>query len=187
MIKVRVAARSPVVQAGLEAMLRGAGGSGADDSNGFEIVYSAAEADVLIAEGEAPPEGPPVILLTDQPGASLRSGIRGLLPTQVTDGELAAAVEAVAAGLVIVHPQFLDALVTATRADALSLDEPLTPREIDVLRLLAEGLGNKEAAYRLGISEHTVKFHVASLLDKLHANSRTEAVSIGLRSGLIAL
>ena len=65
--------------------------------------------------------------------------------------------------------------------------EDLTPRELDVLRLVAEGLPNKEIAHRLDISEHTVKFHVNALLRKLGAHSRTEAVTAATRSGLILL
>jgi DNA-binding CsgD family transcriptional regulator len=65
--------------------------------------------------------------------------------------------------------------------------QPLTPREIEVLGMLAEGLGNKTIARRLGISEHTVKFHVGSILAKLDASSRTEAVTLGARRGLIML
>ena len=64
---------------------------------------------------------------------------------------------------------------------------PLTPREIDVLRLLADGASNKLIAHKLGISDHTVKFHVASILSKLHAGTRTEAVTQGVRMGMIYL
>jgi DNA-binding NarL/FixJ family response regulator len=67
------------------------------------------------------------------------------------------------------------------------LAEPLTPREKEVLQMLASGLANKEIASRLAISEHTVKFHVASILGKFGAGSRTEAVAIGIRSGLVLL
>jgi DNA-binding NarL/FixJ family response regulator len=67
------------------------------------------------------------------------------------------------------------------------LAEALTPREGEVLQMLASGLGNKEIAAKLAISEHTVKFHVASILGKLGATSRTEAVSLGIRRGLIML
>jgi DNA-binding NarL/FixJ family response regulator len=67
------------------------------------------------------------------------------------------------------------------------LREPLTTREREVLRLLAAGLGNKEIAAKLSISEHTAKFHVASILGKLGAASRTEAVALGMRHGLILL
>jgi DNA-binding NarL/FixJ family response regulator len=65
--------------------------------------------------------------------------------------------------------------------------EPLTPREIQVLELLAEGLPNKAIAHRLGISDQTVKFHVASISGKLGATNRTDAVRRGVRRGLIAL
>jgi DNA-binding CsgD family transcriptional regulator len=70
---------------------------------------------------------------------------------------------------------------------AVAPASPLTPREVEVLGMLAEGLGNKQIAARLGISEHTVKFHVASIFTKLHASSRTEAVTIGARAGVILL
>ena len=63
--------------------------------------------------------------------------------------------------------------------------EALTPRELEVIQFLAAGLGNKEIASRLTISEHTVKFHVASIMGKLGAASRTEAVTLGIRHGLI--
>jgi DNA-binding CsgD family transcriptional regulator len=63
----------------------------------------------------------------------------------------------------------------------------LTARELDVLRLVAEGDANKEIAWKLGISEHTAKFHVASILGKLNAGSRTEAVTIGIRRGLVLI
>jgi DNA-binding NarL/FixJ family response regulator len=67
------------------------------------------------------------------------------------------------------------------------LAEELTARESEVLRLVSMGLGNKEVAGRLAISEHTVKFHISSILGKLHAGSRTEAVSLGIRRGLIPI
>jgi two-component system, NarL family, response regulator YdfI len=69
----------------------------------------------------------------------------------------------------------------------LEVVEELTPREIEVLRMMAEGLGNKEIAVRLGISDHTVKFHISSILAKVGASSRTEAVTIGIRMGLVLL
>jgi DNA-binding NarL/FixJ family response regulator len=67
------------------------------------------------------------------------------------------------------------------------MSEEITSRETDVLRMLAEGLVNKEIAARLGISEHTVKFHIGSILDKLGASTRTEAVTLGIRRGLIPI
>ncbi len=181
MIRVSVRARSPVVRAGLESLVREAGE--------MEVVGDAG-ADVLLAEGDPPPpepDGLPVVVLTPDPKAALRAGARGVLPPHARESEILAAVEAAAAGLIVVHPEYLGMLSAAMRAEPAVLEDPLTPREMDVLRLLAEGQGNKEIAYRLSISEHTVKFHVASLLDKLHASSRTEAVATGVRAGLILL
>jgi DNA-binding NarL/FixJ family response regulator len=118
---------------------------------------------------------------------------------------LTAAIEAVAAGLLVFHPADADLFPGLRRepeADAgpspsrgfsivpphnEQLVEPLTRREIEVLRLLAAGLGNKEIAARLHISEHTAKFHVASILSKLGAATRTEAVTQGIRRGLVML
>jgi DNA-binding NarL/FixJ family response regulator len=82
-----------------------------------------------------------------------------------------------------------EAVVRAgTRLDgAESGDGALTRRELGVLRLVAHGLGNKEIASELGISTHTVKYHLASLLAKLGVHTRTEAVTIGLRKGLVPL
>ena len=111
-----------------------------------------------------------------------------MLDRDATRDEIVAAVQAAAAGLVALEPRDAAALMGgAARAPAQSPVEPLTPREIEVLRMLAEGEGNKAIAFKLGISEHTVKFHVASILAKLHASSRTEAVTIGVRRGLILL
>jgi DNA-binding CsgD family transcriptional regulator len=79
----------------------------------------------------------------------------------------------------------------STRVHALKIEaelsEEITSRETDVLRMLAQGLVNKEIAARLGISEHTVKFHISSILDKLGASTRTEAVTLGIRRGLIPI
>ncbi|HCC57899.1 MAG TPA: helix-turn-helix transcriptional regulator [Solibacterales bacterium] len=73
------------------------------------------------------------------------------------------------------------------RAASEALDEPLTPRELEVLGMLAEGLSNKLIAHGLAISEHTVKYHVTSIMAKLHAGSRTDAVMQGIRHGLILI
>ena len=88
-----------------------------------------------------------------------------------------------------------DAVMVARAAGALDesardtewIEESLTPREIEVLELLAEGRSNKSIAQRLGISDQTVKFHVASILAKLGAANRTEAVRLAVRRGLISL
>lgn len=89
----------------------------------------------------------------------------------------------------MIHPDSAEALASpaAERAGATVDHQPLTPREIEILGMMAEGLGNKVIAARLGISTHTVKFHVASIFAKLDAGSRTEAVTIGVRQALIMI
>lgn len=129
--------------------------------------------------------------------APFRDGVRAFLPNDVSADQLVAALQAAASGLVVLHPAQAAAQVavngngfasTATRSRDLSeLAEPLTPRESEVLQMLASGLGNKEIAAKLAISDHTVKFHVASILGKLGAATRTEAVSIGIRRGIVLL
>jgi len=158
---------------------------------------------VVLADVEFPQDGLPqeapgaaavVLLAAGPPGPwmaeALRSGVRAILPRDVPATELIAAIEAAAAGLIALHPADLNALLPPRRAErALSMDtgEALTPRELEVFAMLAEGAGNKAIAWKLAISEHTVKFHVASIMSKLNATSRTEAVSIGIRRGLILL
>ena len=117
----------------------------------------------------------------------LRSPLRGILPQTAAAAEIIAAVEAVAAGLTVLHPDLMELLLSnlAIAPRPMPTSQPLTPREVEVLEMLAEGLGNKTIAKRLNISEHTVKFHVGSIFSKLNASSRTEAVAIGARQGLI--
>ena len=142
--------------------------------------------------------GVPVILLVDHPtrmtSGALPAGVRAVLPRNITPAEIVGAIEAVAAGLYVFHPADVDSapMLRPREADlAPELAEPfaehLTPREIEVLQLLSEGLGNKEIASRLNISEHTAKFHVASIMGKLGAASRTEAVTLGIRRGLVMI
>jgi two-component system, NarL family, response regulator YdfI len=127
--------------------------------------------------------------------AALGAGVRAVLPNDISSDQLVAALQAVASGLLVLHPtQTLTPVNTngfpsspARSAGLEELAEALTPRESEVLQMLAGGLGNKEIAAKLAISEHTVKFHVASILGKLGAASRTEAVSLGIRRGLILL
>ena len=130
----------------------------------------------------------------------LRHGARAVLPRESTPEEIIAAILAATAGLVALAQEAMDSLIASPADGARDLTyrsgppdpdgfpaETLTPRELEVLAMLAEGLGNKEIAQRLKISEHTVKFHVASIFGKLGAASRTEAVSRGIRRGLILL
>jgi two-component system, NarL family, response regulator YdfI len=136
-----------------------------------------------------------VVLLADHPppgwlAEAVRAGIGAILPTGASPEQLVAAMQAATAGLVVMDRREIDSTFpTATPASRsfAELAEPLTPREREVLQMLASGLGNKEIATRLRISEHTVKFHVASILGKLGAASRTEAVALGIRHGLVLL
>jgi two-component system, NarL family, response regulator YdfI len=141
----------------------------------------ASDASVVILGDELSPA-----LLTE----ALRAGVRAVLPGDISPEQLVAALQAVSSGLVVLHPSHAGEGVPAGSAPARRLDElaePLTRRELEVLQMLAGGLSNKEIAARLNISEHTVKFHVASILGKLGAASRTEAVSLGIRRGLVLL
>jgi DNA-binding NarL/FixJ family response regulator len=121
---------------------------------------------------------------------ALRAGVRAVLSSDVSPEQLIAAVEAAASGLVVAQPRDVQDVLPAPATDSretTELVEPLTPREREVLQMLAAGWGNKEIAARLAISEHTVKFHVTSILGKLGAETRTEAVSVGIRRGLVLL
>jgi two-component system, NarL family, response regulator YdfI len=127
----------------------------------------------------------------------------GMLPRDASSEEILAAVEAVASGLVVMDRRTAGSLLTAPgqspasrAADAARASGPdlveapgdsLTPRELEVLQLLAQGLANKTIALRLHVSEHTAKFHVASIMTKLGAASRTEAVTLAARRGLLIL
>jgi len=151
---------------------------------------------LALADSSAPAV-PAVVVLADDPrgewtAEALRSGVRAMLPREATAVEIVAAVAAAAVGLVVLHPNAVGLLLPllptpARAAPPLASNAALTPREVEVLGMLAEGLGNKIIARRLGISEHTVKFHVGSIFGKLGASSRTEAVTLGARQGLIML
>ncbi|MBD2411411.1 helix-turn-helix transcriptional regulator [Nostoc calcicola FACHB-389] len=117
---------------------------------------------------------------------ALRSGIRGILPSSSTESEIVAAVEAIASGLLVLHPDAVE-LLSIREKVVTNPVQSLTPREIEVLVMLGSGLGNKAIAKRLHISEHTVKFHLSSIFQKLSVSSRTEAVAVGIRLGLIML
>jgi NarL family two-component system response regulator YdfI len=119
-------------------------------------------------------------------------GIASFLPQNLTRHQLIAAIHAAAAGLAVALPSPSDKIAEPIGTNDknlhdLSLVEQLTPRETAVLDRMAHGCGNKEIAAQLGISEHTVKYHVSSILAKLGATSRTEAVTIGIFSGLVAI
>ena len=115
--------------------------------------------------------------------APLRAlGLRAVLPLAATTEEVLAAARAVHAGLLVAHPETLEP--TVARGAVATAGAPLTAREREILEMLADGVNNRTIASRLAISRHTVKFHVAAILAKLGARSRTEAVAVALRSGL---
>lgn len=115
----------------------------------------------------------------------------GALFTDASEDELAAAVRAVGEGLWVGAPSLMRGLIRLNGrrelSDEDSLIEALTAREQEVLQLMAQGLANKQIALSLGISDHTVKFHLSSLYSKLGSSSRTEAVKRGIELGLISL
>ncbi|MEO9254938.1 MAG: response regulator transcription factor [Tepidiformaceae bacterium] len=206
-LRIIVAATYPSVRAGLRAMLDGVAGM----SVVGELAAAAAEselhpdgADVLVADldddhgiealGELA-RSMPVVLLGSEPGVfetllSEEPRPRAYLLKGASGDEIAAAITAVAQGLVVIDPAVVRILTSPQSLLAPAgepLPSPLTAREQDVLQLVATGLPNKGIALRLGISEHTVKFHVGAILGKLGAASRTEAVTIAVRGGLLPL
>ena len=137
---------------------------------------------------------PSVIALVDEdrdPMPLLAAGVRGLINRDVDGERLRAAILAVSLGLTILDDDPADGVVAAWSPPASPPPEPapnrLTPREREVLEQLADGLSNRAIGEVLGISAHTVKFHVDALLDKLSARSRTQAVVKAMREGLLEL
>ncbi len=131
----------------------------------------------------------PVLALApdeDSAAAAWALGCRGVVARAADEEQLLAAVQAVGAGLHVFSPALAGAL-RENAADVVPAAVDLTPRESQVLGLLAEGLTNKAIAQRLSISDHTVKFHVNAILGKLNAQSRTDAVVRATRQGLISL
>lgn len=131
--------------------------------------------------------GIPVVMLADEipPFEALRSGARAVLASDAPAQQIVAAVLAVSVGLAVVPAE--DSAIVFPTGRLEQPTEPLTPREMEVIEMLAEGLSNKMIAHRLDISEHTAKFHVNSILAKLHAGTRTEAMMRAIRLGLIKI
>jgi DNA-binding NarL/FixJ family response regulator len=130
----------------------------------------------------------PIVALTSSTDSWLfntilhAQGGGALLHQNATSQQIVIAIHSSSIGLLT-----LDSSLVPQPEAPEDLSEELTPRESEVLRLLAEGFGNREIANRLNISEHTIKFHIRSILAKLGAATRTEAVTRGLRAGLIEL
>jgi DNA-binding NarL/FixJ family response regulator len=189
----RGALEARVQAAGLRLAGSGASIAEADMFNPEVLLLDDALEGVATHAGEDPL---PIVVLTEavQPVAQrmARLGLPGwgVLPRGVAAPDLRAAVEAVVRGLVVVPPSAAQiGGVTTVRHDRdfEESDDHLTSRELEVLELASQGLSNREIASVLGISDHTVKFHLGSIYSKLGASTRTQAVKRGLRRGLITI
>src|SRR6202162_2623183 len=206
-IRIAVVATSAARRAGLESIVRShaefhlAGSFGAVAS--LVSFARSTELDVIVIDSDSirdlllePTPDATIVLLTEVSDARsisrlLRSGVRAILSRESEPDDVLSAIFAVYDGLVLLSMPTAESLAAVFGDQPLEvedeLSEEITSRETDVLRMLAEGLVNKDIAARLGISEHTVKFHVSSILDKLGASTRTEAVTQGIRRGLIPI
>ena len=206
-IRIAVAATSAVRRAGLESIIRShaefhlAGSFGTLAS--LVSFARCTELDVIVIDSDSIHDllreltsDAAIVLLTEVSDARsisrlLRSGVRAILSRESDADDVLSAIYAAYEGLVLLSTAIADSLA-GVFGDQLAevddeLSEEITSRETEVLRMLAEGLVNKDIAARLGISEHTVKFHISSILDKLGASTRTEAVTLGIRRGLIPI
>jgi DNA-binding NarL/FixJ family response regulator len=206
-IRIAVAATSAVRRAGLESIIRShaefhlAGSFGAVAS--LVSFARSTELDVIVIDTDSirdlllePTSDAAIVLLTEVTEARsisrlLRNGVRAILSRESDPDDVLSAIYASYDGLVLLSTPTAESLAALYGDQPLEveaeLSEEITSRETDVLRMLALGLVNKDIAARLGISEHTVKFHISSILDKLGASTRTEAVTLGIRRGLIPI
>ena len=209
MIRVLIWARSPFTLAGLHAAVSAdprfeivakLSHSAQTELTSFQqdvILFDGQEEDIdelLLGSSREPSSRRVVLLAEDLTRAEIarlmQSGVQAILPRDSSASEITSALEAVSEGLVAFSPDFLRLLLPTSEGadqDFEYLNDPLTTRETEVLALLAAGAGNKKIAAQLRISEHTAKFHVSSILSKLGATTRTEAVSRGYRLGLILI
>jgi len=212
LIRVLVWAKPAITRAGLEAIVQadarfevaGVGSRTADLLSGLRqytpdvVLLDVADKPIarLLPGFAEPAASPAFVILLEPPRRvevlrALQAGVRAVLARDAHTHEITAALEAAHNGLTVFSPEILDVLLPNSMESAgdgdLPPGEPLSERESDVLALMAEGAGNKEIAARLHISEHTVKFHVSSILNKLGAATRTEAVTRGYKEGLILM
>ena len=199
LVRIAVIAEDPLVRSGLVSLLESeqqfavVGQSGSIDealaaSNSAEILLWDVGARAQLEAYRAQLERRPTLALVRDEEvalASLRAGAMGVLPRDISGERLLAALRAVDSGLGVFEPVLVRGLPSVRAAAQESLQ--LTPREAEVLGLMAEGLSNKLIADRLKISEHTAKFHVNAILNKLDAETRTEAVVSAARRGLLML
>lgn len=191
MIRVLLNVPSPALRAGLRALLSADKtvrvlGDALDEDSEADVVITSASHNSFATNGTDPLSSSATLFLSDDPlnvrELSRSYRVWGILPADTSAEELTAAVHALAQGLIV----GTSTLLFESESEPLS-QGPLTDRESEVLGLLAKGLANKQIAVALGISEHTVKFHVSSIYAKLNVTNRTEAVREGLRGGWIAL
>ena len=210
MIRIAIADDHPVVREGLVAMLEtepdfevvGTAATGAEAA----ALVARVDPDVMLLDLELPElDGVGVLRRLAAEGArvgvivftvfdtderiiaAVEAGAAGYLLKGAPRGELFAAVRTVAAGGSLLTPVASSAVLRRVRGEAPAAGPSLTPREREVLQALARGLGNKQIAAQLGVSDRTVKFHVSSLFEKLGAGNRTEAVTIAARAGLVSI
>jgi len=192
--RVLLVAPVPALRLGLRALLADSDLEVVGEGDRLDSPdFAGAGADVLIyatASASLPDLGligAAVLILSDDPpalGAFARlPAAWGALPLEVSREELIAAVHALAEGLIVGTRRFFQPRPPIPDGET----QPLSEREMEVLDLLARGLANKQIAAALGITEHTIKFHVSSIYTKLNVNNRAEAVRQGVRQGLIAL
>ncbi len=191
-LRVLVLSESPLARRELQAMLERSPGfevTVLDPSHASEVEVIGPDYDIVVDDGSE--TGWAVGALIDLPTVVLGAPVPlalgsgdSYLPADATAEQLAVTVNAAAMGLVVIHPA---ALRTPVEGEMEPAGESLTPRELEVLHLIAAGQPNRRIAERLLVSEHTVKFHVSSILSKLQALSRTEAVAVAARRGLVAL
>jgi DNA-binding NarL/FixJ family response regulator len=186
-----IVAKDPLVRSGLVAVLKAYPDLVLREA--LETADAQLAADVVV--WDAPEAGrrssalAPVLALVNaeqEARQALRSGARGVLSRFTPPHGIAPAALAVASGHWVLDESFATALLHLTEVERPSVNL-LSPREQEVLSLLSEGLSNRDVATRLGISRHTAKFHVNAILDKLGATTRTEAVVLAARSGLLTL
>lgn len=191
MIRVLLEVSSPALRAGLSALLSSdtsikvLNNSMQDDAEADVIVTSASHASFFHDTSDSVSSAAILFLGESPPNIrEMRRSARawGIVPADASAEELSAAVHALSQGLVVGTSQLLFESESEPQSRG-----PLTERESEVLGLLSRGLANKQIAVALGISEHTVKFHVSSIYTKLNVTNRTEAVREGLRGGWIVL
>jgi DNA-binding NarL/FixJ family response regulator len=204
LIRVLLIAPIPAMRAGLRALISDSDIQIAGEATRLDSIDPAQiEADVLIYASASASSldilpdsvsSASLLILCNEPSTfapALRSQGRawGILPLEATREELLASIHALSEGLIVGSIPLMKKLFNTTDEET-TFDEilsPLTDREVEVLNLLAQGHPNKQIALALGISDHTVKFHVSSIYNKLNATNRAEAIRQGVRSGLISL